>query len=98
LPAPDGKVFCWRIWSDGPNWIMVGFTNGKEGVGKDIHLATVWETIHWYGEKSYDWILDHLTPTSSNTPAPESGPGQPLCAFQDLVLPSQTNKLPSSSC
>jgi hypothetical protein len=40
--------FC---WTNGPNFINVHFENGKV-YEKDIHLATVWESIQWYAEEA----------------------------------------------
>jgi hypothetical protein len=43
IPAPGGS------WHDGPNWITILFDNGKVSA-KEIHLATPWETLHWYAK------------------------------------------------
>jgi hypothetical protein len=37
-------------WEHGPNWITVGIWNGS-AVEKNLHLATTWETLHWYAKK-----------------------------------------------
>jgi hypothetical protein len=36
-------------WRDGPNFIKVDLDHAKV-IGKDIHLASFWETAQWYAK------------------------------------------------
>jgi hypothetical protein len=42
-------------WESGPNWIDVHFANAM-AEGKELHLATVWETLQWYAKKGAEKI------------------------------------------
>src|SRR5437879_5335000 len=44
-----------QLWRNGADAIVVGFDNGALFI-KDIHLATVWETLTWYAKKGADKV------------------------------------------
>jgi len=41
---------CQSYWCSGPNRIVVKFETNKVH-GKEIHLATTWETVTWYAKR-----------------------------------------------
>jgi hypothetical protein len=49
----------WRAhhrWESGPNWIRVDYVNNGIVDDKELHLATVWETLQWYAKKGAEKV------------------------------------------
>jgi hypothetical protein len=50
-PGEDGDCASgWCSWCDGRNFIIVCFDHGK-AFHKEVHLATVYETVTWYAKE-----------------------------------------------
>jgi hypothetical protein len=48
LDTKTTAIVVGRVWRDGPNWIIVRFTEGNV-TQKRLHLASAWETLTWSG-------------------------------------------------
>ena|SRR5438552_749069 len=54
---PVGRPFLVErvVWHRGPDWIRVTFINDAV-FNKQIHLATLWDTLTWYAEEGAEKI------------------------------------------